>query len=40
MKFMRHTSGQCLLDRRRNEDITEEFKVDPIENKLSQYKET
>jgi hypothetical protein len=30
MKFMRHTAGYSSLDRRRNEDILEELKVDPV----------
>jgi hypothetical protein len=36
MKFMIHTTGYVYisLDRRRNEGILDEFKVDPVENKL------
>jgi len=39
MKLMRHTAGYSLLDHRRNEDILEELTVDPLENKLAQYKQ-
>jgi hypothetical protein len=39
MNFMRHTAGYSLLDHRRNEDILEEFNVDPIEKKLAQCKQ-
>jgi len=31
MKFTRRTSEYSLLDHRRNEDILEELKVDPVE---------
>jgi len=36
MEFMRRTAGYSLLDHRKNENILEELKVDPIENKLTQ----
>jgi hypothetical protein len=36
MKFTRFTARNGLLDHRRNENISEEFKVDPIENKLEE----
>jgi hypothetical protein len=40
MKFMRRTAEYSLLvDHRRNGDILEEVKVDPAENKFSQYKQ-
>jgi hypothetical protein len=39
MKFIRHTAGYSLLDNRRNKDLLEELKVDPIEKKLAQYKQ-
>jgi len=39
MKFMRRITGYSLLDHKKNEDILEELKVDPIENKLAQYKQ-
>jgi hypothetical protein len=36
MKLMRRTIGYSLLDHRRNEeDILEEFKVEPYEKKLA-----
>jgi hypothetical protein len=38
MKFMRHTAEYILPDHRRYYDILEEFNVDPVENKLTQYK--
>jgi ABC-type ATPase involved in cell division len=38
INFMRRTAGYILLDHRKNEDILEEIKVDPVENKLAQYK--
>jgi hypothetical protein len=37
MKFMRRTAGYSLLDDRESEDISEEIKVHPVEEKLSQY---
>jgi len=36
---MRRTARYGLLDNRRNEDILEELKVDPVEKKLAQYKQ-
>jgi hypothetical protein len=39
MKFILRTGRCSLLDHRRNYDILEEFKVDPVENKLGQYKQ-
>jgi len=36
---MRRTAGYSSLDRRRNEDILEELKVDPAGKKLAQYKQ-
>jgi hypothetical protein len=39
MKFMRSTTGYSSLDHRRNEDVLEELKVDPVEKKLAQYKQ-
>jgi len=36
---MRHTVEYSLLDHTRNVDIIEEFKVDPVENRSSQYKQ-
>jgi hypothetical protein len=38
MKFMRRAAGYGLLDHRINEGISEELKVDPVENKLAQHK--
>jgi len=38
MKFMRHKAVYNLLDRRRNEGNFEVHKVEPVENKLAQYK--
>jgi len=37
---MRRTACYSLLDRRRNEDVLEELKVDPVEKKLLQYKQS
>jgi hypothetical protein len=34
---MRLTAGYSLLDHRRYEDILEEFKIDTVEKKLTQY---
>jgi hypothetical protein len=39
MKFMRRKAGNNLLDRKRNQDNLEELKVDPVRNKLAQYKQ-
>jgi hypothetical protein len=38
MKFMSCTTGYSLLEYKRNEDILEEFKLDPAENKPIQRK--
>jgi len=38
MKFMKHTAGYNLLDHRRK-DILEELLVEPVKNKLAQYKQ-
>jgi hypothetical protein len=38
MIFMRCTAGYNLLDRRRNEDILEEHKVDTVKEVLVTYK--
>jgi hypothetical protein len=40
MKFLRRIAGYSLLDNRRNVDILEELKVDPLEKKLAQYKQS
>jgi hypothetical protein len=40
MKFMRHRAGYSLLDHRRSENDLEELKVDSLENKLAQYKQS
>ena len=34
MKFLRRTAGYTLLDHKRNDEILEELKVQPAENKL------
>jgi hypothetical protein len=40
MKYMRCTAGYSLLYSRRNGSILEElWKVDPVEKKVSQYKQ-
>jgi hypothetical protein len=39
MKFIRITAGYSLLDHRRNADILEDLKVDPVEKRLAQYKQ-
>jgi hypothetical protein len=36
MKFMKRTTGYISLDHRRNEDILEELKAEPVEKKLAQ----
>jgi hypothetical protein len=36
---MRRTAEYSSLDRKRNGDTLEELKVDPVENKLAQYKQ-
>jgi hypothetical protein len=35
MKFMIFTAGYSLLDHRRNEDILDELKVDPVQNAIN-----
>jgi hypothetical protein len=35
MKFVSCTLGFSLLDHRRNENVLEEWKVDPFKNKLA-----
>jgi hypothetical protein len=39
MKFIRRIAGYSLLGNRRNEDILEELKVDPVEKKLARCKQ-
>jgi predicted peroxiredoxin len=39
MKFMICTAGYSLLDHRRNEDVYKNLEVDPVKNKLAQYKQ-
>jgi hypothetical protein len=39
MKFIKLTAGYSLLDHKRNEDISEEHKVDPVDKKSAQYKQ-
>jgi len=39
MKFIRRTAGYSLLDRIRNEDILEKFRVDPVIKKPARYKQ-
>jgi hypothetical protein len=36
MKLMKRISGYILFDHRRNEDILEELKADPVEKTLAQ----
>jgi len=36
---MRHTTGYSSLDYRRNEDVLEELKVDPVENRSAHCKQ-
>jgi hypothetical protein len=38
-KLIRRTAGYSLLDHRRDGDISEKIKVDPVEKKLSQHKQ-
>jgi hypothetical protein len=38
MKSMGHTAEYNLLDHRRDEDLLEELKADPVGKKLAQYK--
>jgi hypothetical protein len=39
MELVRHTAGYSSLDHRRNEDILQELRVDPVWHKLAQYKQ-
>jgi hypothetical protein len=39
MKFMERTAGYSLLDRRTNEDVLQEPKLDPVGKKPTQYKQ-
>jgi hypothetical protein len=39
MKLMIHMAGYSLLDHGRNEDVSKQFKVEPVENKFAQYKQ-
>jgi hypothetical protein len=36
--FLRRTAGYTLFDHKRNEEILEELKVEPTEDKLRRYK--
>jgi hypothetical protein len=36
---MRHTARYSSFDYRRNEDISQKLKVDPVEKKLARYKQ-
>jgi len=38
MKFFRRTAGYTLSDHKRNEEILEELKVQPVDEKLRRYK--
>jgi len=38
MKFFGRTARYTLLDHRRNEEILEDWKVEPVYKKLSRYK--
>ena len=38
MKFFRRTAGHTLYDHKRNEEIFEELKVEPVDKKLRRYK--
>jgi hypothetical protein len=37
MKFFRRTAGYTLFDHKRNEEILEELKVEPVDKKLRRY---
>jgi len=39
MKFMRHWTGCSLCDHRRNGDVLEQLKAEPVKKKLTQYKQ-
>jgi hypothetical protein len=34
MKFFRRTAGYTLFDQKRNKEILEQFKVEPVDEKL------
>jgi hypothetical protein len=36
---MERITGYSLLDHKRNKDVLEECKVDPVENKVAEYKQ-
>jgi hypothetical protein len=38
MKFFRRTARYTLFDHKRNEEILEELKVEPVDEKLRRYK--
>ena len=38
MKFSKRTTGCTLFDHKRNEEILEELKAEPVEEKLRRYK--
>jgi len=38
MKSFRRTAGYTLFDHKSNEEILEEFKIEPADEKLSRYK--
>jgi hypothetical protein len=38
MKFFRRTAGSTLFDHKRNEEIFEDLRAEPVEEKLRRYK--
>jgi hypothetical protein len=38
VKFFRRTAGYALFDHKRNEEILEELKVEPVDEKIRRYK--
>jgi hypothetical protein len=38
MRFFRRTTGYTLLDHKRNEEILEQLKLEPVDKKLRRYK--
>jgi hypothetical protein len=38
MKFFSRTAGSAIFDHKRNEEILEELKVEPVDEKLGRYK--
>jgi hypothetical protein len=38
IKFFRRNAGHTLFDHRRNEEILEEVKVEPVDEKIRRYK--